>query len=139
MSNFNNFNLKIITPDGVFYDGKAYELCLMTVDGELAVLAGHIPYLTAVGMGECRVYEAPDAPPRRAACCGGMLTVSKEQVVLAPVTFEWAEDIDLQRAELALKKAEKKIQSAETDDDKRLAQMKLKRAQVRIKAASNAK
>ena len=65
--------------------------------------------------------------------------MSKEQVVLAPVTFEWAEDIDLQRAELALKKAEKKIQSAETDDDKRLAQMKLKRAQVRIKAASNAK
>ena len=129
------FDLKIVSPDGVFFDGKAKQLSLRSVDGDVAVLAGHIPYLTAVGIGECRVYSGNDENPRLAACCGGLLNVTKDGVFLAPTTFEWAEDIDKTRAEAAKEKALSRIESPKNEAAKKLAQIKLKRAELRIKVA----
>lgn len=129
-----DFNLKIISPDGVFYDGKARQLSLRSIDGDVAILAGHIPYLTAVGIGECRVYS-DDGDPRLAACCGGLLSVAKNRVFLAPTTFEWAEDINKERAEAAKQKALSRIENPKSDAEKNLAQIKLQRAELRIKIA----
>lgn len=134
-----DFHLKIVSPDGVFYDGDAHQLSLRSIDGDVAVLAGHIPYLTAVGIGECRVYTSNDAEPRRAACCGGLLNVTREGVFLAPTTFEWAEDIDAERAEAAKQKALSKIEDPKNDAAKKLAQIKLQRAELRLKIAGKEK
>lgn len=128
------FDLKIVSPDGVFFDGKATQLSLRSIDGDVSVLKGHIPYLTAVGIGECRVYTG-DGNPRLAACCGGLLNVTKNGVFLAPTTFEWAEDIDKARAEAAREKAIAKIENPKSDAAKKLAQIKLQRAELRIKIA----
>lgn len=125
-----------MSPDGIFYDSLAYQLSLRSVDGEVSILSGHIPYLTAVGMGECRVYEMPSQNPRRAACCGGMLSVTDDGVLLAPTTFEWQEDINLERANAAKEKAERILSGSESDNEKRLAKIKLTRANVRIKVAT---
>lgn len=130
-----NFKLKIMSPDGIFYDGEVYQLSLRATDGEVAIFAGHIPYLTAVGMGECRVYARQGEAPRRAACCGGMLTISDNLALLAPTTFEWVEDIDLERAKAAKEKAEARLAGDGSSAEKQLAKFKLMRANVRIKVA----
>ena len=133
-----DFHLKIVSPDGVFFDGDAHQLSLRTIDGDVAVLAGHIPYLTAVGIGECRVYIG-DEEPRRAACCGGLLDVTKDGVFLAPTTFEWAENIDASRAEAAKQKALGRIENPRSDAAKKLAQIKLQRAELRLAVANKTK
>ena len=133
-----DFQLKIVSPDGVFFDGTARQLSLRSIDGDVAVLAGHIPYLTAVGIGECRVYIGDDEP-RRAACCGGLLNVTNDGVFLAPTTFEWSEDIDLERAKAAKQKAESRIENPKSSAALKLAQIKLQRANLRIAIAENTK
>ena len=132
------FDLKIVSPDGVFYDGKARQITLRSIDGDVSILAGHIPYLTAVGIGECRVYPGDEGEPKIAACCGGLLNVTKDGVFLAPTTFEWAEDIDIKRAEAAKEKALGRIESPKNDAAKKLAQIKLRRAELRIRIAEKA-
>ena len=129
-----DFRLKIVSPDGVFFDGEAHQLSLRSIDGDVAVLAGHIPYLTAVGIGECRVYLG-EGEPKRAACCGGLLNVTKEGAFLAPTTFEWAEDIDIERARAARQKALGRIENPTSGAAKKLAQIKLQRAELRISVA----
>ena len=137
----NRFKLKIMSPDGIFYDGEAYQLSIKAVDGEVAVFADHIPYLTAEALGECRVYTESGAEPKRAACCGGMLTFMDNEALLAPTTFEWAEDIDVERAKAAKEKALARLSGEEpvSEAKKNLARLKLQRAEVRLKVAGEKK
>ncbi len=137
----NRFKLKIMSPDGIFYDGEAYQLSIRAVDGEVAIFADHIPYLTAVALGECRVYTESGAEPKRAACCGGMLTIMDNEALLAPTTFEWAEDIDVERAKAAKEKALARLSGEEecSEAKKSLAKLKLQRAEVRLKVAGDKK
>lgn len=135
----NTFKLKIMSPDGIFYDAPAYSLSIRAIDGEVSVYAGHIPFLTAVGMGEARIYTEQGKEPRRAACCGGMLTVSGKEALLAPTTFEWAEDIDVSRARAAKEKAQKRLDGDFGETEKKLAKLKLMRADLRIKVAERDK
>lgn len=134
-----NFHLKIVSPDGVFFDGEAKQLSIRSIDGEIAILKGHIPFLTAVSVGECRVYTEDGEAPKCAACCGGMLNVSESEVLLAPTTFEWGEDIDLERAEAAKASSETRLESTLSDADKKIAKRKLERAKIRISVAKKVK
>ena len=47
-----SFHLQIVTPDGAFFDGPAQRVRVRTIGGDVAILAGHIPYVTALGIGE---------------------------------------------------------------------------------------
>lgn len=87
------FKLQIAAPDGMRYDGEAFQLSVRGIEGELAILAGHIPFVTALASGECRVYCDPESPDkvRRATCSGGMLMVSDSCVRLLSSDFKWAE------------------------------------------------
>ena len=51
-----NFRLQIASPSGMVYDGEAKQISVRAIDGDVAILAGHIPYVTALKGGECRVY-----------------------------------------------------------------------------------
>lgn len=131
-----SFPLQIVTPGGQAYDGMAQKLFCRTITGDVAILARHCDYLTAVGMGEARV-TTEDGTVRRAACIGGMLSVAGGKVRLMANTFEWAEDIDAARAEKS--EADAKRQLEQTDlsaRDRELATAKLKRAQVRQSVAT---
>ena len=86
----NKFKLQIAAPDGLRYDGEAVQLSVRGIGGDLAVLAGHIPFVTALKSGECRVYTE-DGKIRRASCSGGMLMVSKDCVRVLSSDFVWAE------------------------------------------------
>ena len=128
------FELKIVTLDGLVYDGMAEELIVRTVNGDMGILAGHINCVAALGMGRATVMI--DGKKRYGACIGGMVTVVNGAVTLVPTTFEWAEDIDLQRAENAAERANALISSKDISNvELRLAEARLKRALVRSSVA----
>ena len=129
------FRLKIVTPDGLIYDGQAEELIVRTTGGDVAILARHMNYVAPLGMGRAVVVSG--GTRRTAACIGGMLSVSDGEVTLVPTTFEWADKIDLERAEAAYNRADKVLHDENASQmDLKLAEAKLHRALVRKSVAS---
>ena len=129
------FKLKIVTPDGLIYDGEAEELIVRTTGGDVAILARHINYVAPLGMGRAVVVSGSNR--RTAACIGGMLSVVDGEVTLVPTTFEWADKIDLERAEAAYNRADKVLHDENASQmDLKLAEAKLHRALVRKSVAS---
>ena len=130
------FHQKIVTPDGLIFDGQAEELIVRTTGGDVAILARHMDYVAPLGMGRATVVSG--GVRRNAACIGGMLSVVDGAVTLVPTTFEWAEDIDLPRAEASLQRADKVLHDkTSSDTDLRLAEARLRRALVRKSVAGN--
>ena len=123
------FHLKIVTPDGLFFDGQAEQLIVRTITGDIGIMARHMNYLAPLGMG--RAVVITDGKRHCAACIGGMVSVMNGEVTLMPTTFEWAEDIDVERAEASFKRASKIIEEAAEDADVKLAKAKISRAMVR--------
>ena len=130
------FPLKIVTPDGLIYDGEATQLIVRTITGDMAVLARHINCVAALGMGRATLIDGTGAR-RYAACIGGILSVVNGEVTLVPTTFEWAESIDAARAQLSQDRAEKVLKdSSASSTDVKLAEARLHRALVRKSVAS---
>ncbi|WP_367924538.1 ATP synthase F1 subunit epsilon [uncultured Ruthenibacterium sp.] len=127
------FHLQIVTPDGEFFDGEAERISVRTIDGDVAILAKHVPYVTALGTGEAHVVV--DGQTRRAAANGGMLAVTADHVRVVATTFEWAEEIDVERAKRAKEDAERRIQNAKDAHELQLAKARLSRALVRLNVA----
>ena len=129
------FHLKIVTPDGLIYDGQAEELLVRATGGDVAILARHMNYVAPLGMGRAVVISG--GTRRTAACIGGMLSVCDGEVTLVPTTFEWADKIDLERAEAAYERADKALHNENSSQmDLKLAEAKLHRALVRKSVAS---
>lgn len=129
------FPLKIITPDGVRFDGQAEELIVRTTTGDMGFLAKHTNCVAPLGMGKATVVV--EGKKRYGACIGGMVSVVDGSVSLVPTTFEWAEDIDVSRAERSYEKAQTMLQNKNAKDtDIRLAQARLRRALVRKSVAN---
>ena len=123
------FNLKIVTPDGLFFDGQAEQLIVRTVTGDIGIMARHMNYLAPLGMG--RAVGIANGQRRTAACIGGMVSVMNGEVTLVPTTFEWAEDIDVERAEKSFQKASKIVEENASETDVKLAKAKISRAMIR--------
>ena len=130
-----SFPLKIVTPDGLIYDGPAEKVIVRTITGDMAFLARHINCVAPLGMG-CATVEV-DGDKRHAACIGGMISVVNGNVTLVPTTFEWADSIDVARAEASQHRAEDILHKPDvTDTEIQLAQARLHRALVRKNVAS---
>ena len=126
------FHLKISTPDGLAFDGEVERLRVRMIDGDVSLLAHHMDYVSAVGAGEAAIVTA-DGQTRCAACIGGMLAMIHNEANLIATTFEWADEIDLDRAKRAKEVAEARIAAAkENSKELLLAQAKLQRALFRI-------
>ena len=129
------FRLKIVTPDGLIYDGQAEKLIVRTTGGDVCILARHLDYVAPLGMGMATV-EA-NGSRRSAACIGGMLSVKNGEVTLVPTTFEWADKIDLKRVEASFERANRTLKSENASDTEiALAQARLHRALVRKSVVS---
>ena len=130
------FSLKIVTPDGLQFDGQAEELIVRTTGGDVAILARHINYVAPLGMG--RAVIVSEGRRRYAACIGGIVSVVDGEVKLVPTTFEWAENIDAARAKASQDRAEAILNRKDASDTElKLAQAKLHRALVRQSVASS--
>lgn len=129
----NSFRLQIVTPDGSLFDGQAEALRLRTSEGYVSLRAGHVDYIAALDVGMVTVTK--DGKTRNAACGGGFVNVEKGEVHLVATTFEYADDIDVERAELAKKRAEERLAQAQEERDIAIAKAKLSRALNRIDVA----
>ena len=123
------FKLKIVTADGLFFDGEAEQLIVRTATGDIGIMARHMNYVAPLGMGRAVVITGGQR--RTAACIGGMVSVMNGEVTLVPTTFEWAEDIDVARADASYEKASKIVAENASETDVKLAKAKLSRAMVR--------
>lgn len=131
----NTFSLKIVTPDGLRYEGQAEELIVRAVSGDMGILAGHINCVAPLGMGMATVKI--DGEKRFGACIGGMVTVLDGAVKLVPTTFEWADQIDTARAKLSEERAKDILaDKTSSDTDIRLAEARLKRSLIRQSVAA---
>ena len=128
------FPLKIVTPDGLIFDGQAEKLIVRTTTGDVCLLARHINAVFPLGMGQA-IVEA-DGKRRTAACIGGMLSVVDGAATLVPTTFEWSDQIDADRATRSAKRAEGVLKNKDASDAEiQLAEAKLKRALIRKSVA----
>lgn len=130
------FKLKIVTPDGLKYDGMAEMVVARTTTGEIGIMAKHINLVAPLGMG--RALITVDGKEKKAACIGGILSVISGEVSLVPTTFEWAEDIDVKRAENAMTESREAIAKKDISQmELKMAEARLKRALVRLSVASD--
>ncbi len=127
------FHLQIVTPDKPVFDGQAEKIIVRTISGDVCILARHIDYAAPLGIGEARVTDE-QGNTRIAACNGGLISVSDGEVRVMATTFEWADEIDVERAKRSQEKAEEKLHHLSPDDaDYAVLEAKLKRALLRIK------
>ena len=124
------FPLKIVTPDGLEFDGMAESLTVRTVTGDMGIMAKHADCVAPLGMGQATLVV--NGQKRYAACIGGMVSIINGVVNLVPTTFEWAEEIDVERAEASEKRAQTVLANKNaTDTEIQLAKARLRRALVR--------
>lgn len=132
----NAFPLRIVTPDGMEFEGQVEELIVRTTTGDLGILAGHINCVAPLGMGMATILI--DGKKRYGACIGGMLSVMDGKATLVPTTFEWADEIDVDRVERSYQRAQTMLHSKDASaTDIKLAEARLRRALVRKSVASN--
>ena len=129
-----SYHLQIVTPDRMVFDGQVQSLIVRTVTGDACILAGHIDYAVALAIGQAKVVD-DKGKTRTAACSGGMLSVAGGEARVMATTFEWSDEIDLERAEEARRQAEEHLKALERSDQQfAIAEAKLKRAMARIRA-----
>ena len=128
-----SFHLDVVTPDGSAFSGEAESLLVRTDSGDVEILAGHADYLAALSVGRARIKTADGE--RAAAISGGFLSVDKKSVKLIATTFEFADEIDVNRAKAAKENAEAAITKAKNDREIAVAKAKLARAMSRISIA----
>ena len=133
----NTFHLKIVTVDGLAYEGDVQRLTFRSSHGDLAILARHINYCTPIGMGTARVL-LEDGTERTAACIGGMCSMMENECHLLPTTWEWSEEIDVERAEAAKERAEAVLRDTRISEETRIrTEARLYRALVRLGSAKH--
>ena len=126
-----NFKLKIITPDRVFFDKDAYMVELNTTEGEIGVYKNHIPLTTVLAPGVVTIHK-DGADKVIAAVHSGFAEILPDKVTLLAEVAEWPEEIDQSRAEAALERAKERIAQRSSETDIARAETALMRAMARI-------
>lgn len=124
------FRLKIIAPDRVFYEGEATMIELKTSEGEIGVYKNHIPLTTILAPGIVKITEPEGV--KLAALYSGFVEILKESVTILAEVAEWPDEIDLNRAQEAKIRAERRLSNHESGVDEIRAEMALRRALTRI-------
>ncbi len=110
-------NYKIITPERVVLEGEATSLSVMTEDGEITVLPGHIPLASLLKAGEMRL-KTPDGKEELLAVSTGLLEVQKNnQIVILANTAERSEELELAKIDEAKERAEQALKNIRNRDD----------------------
>ena len=130
MAETNDFTLKIITPDRVFYENSVKMVEFNTVEGEIGVLPGHIPMTVIVKPGVLTITEEDGS--KEAALHAGFAEILQNQVTILAEIIEWPEEIDETRAQEAKERAEERLRTKAPETDITRAEIALRRALTRI-------
>lgn len=128
--------LDIVTPERVAYSADINMVVARTSSGDIGVLPGHAPLIAGLQIAPLRMLF--DEGEVQIAIGGGFIEVQPEKVTILASSAELSEEIDVERAEAAKKRAETRLKSGETIDAER-AEVALRRAVVRLKVADYGK
>lgn len=128
------FKLKIISPDRVFYEGDVNMLEFTSSEGEMGVYADHIPLTTVLMPGIMTIHE-PDGI-KKAALHSGFAEILQDEVTILAEVAEWPEEIDINRANEARIRAERRLNNKDENINYMRAELALKRSLTRIKLLS---
>ena len=132
------YELNIVTPEKSVFDGAVSSTTLPGEAGYLGVWANHAPMVAALDAGVLTVFEgASESPTREWAIGGGFAQVAANKMILIVDSAEDKGEIDVTRAEAALKRAQDHLREALTDKtiDPERAQAAKERAEARLKVA----
>lgn len=130
MAEEKSFQLRIITPDRVFYEGEVAMVEFNTTEGEIGVLPRHIPLTVIVKPGILVIKE--EEGEKRAALHAGFAEILPDSVTILAEIIEWPDEIDGHRAEAALERAQERLQNKNVETDLARAETALLRAMARI-------
>lgn len=124
------FRLEIITPDRTFYEGEASMVEFTTTEGEMGVYKHHIPLTAVLAPGIVTITEAEGK--KEAAIHAGFVEILPDKVTFLAEIAEWPGEIDVNRAEAARARAEERLHNHAAEIDVARAEIALKKALVRI-------
>ena len=127
------FKVEIITPDRIFYTGEADFLEFVTSEGEIGVYKDHIPMTTVLAPGIVTIHSGEEE--KIAAVHAGFAEILNDKVTLLAELAEWPTEIDIDRAEAAKMRAEERLAAHTEDIDVKRAEFALRKALIRIDAA----
>ena len=127
------YELSVVTPERTVYEGAVAELLLRASEGDMGVLAHHIPLITAVKPCVAQVLD-DQGTWHRYAVGGGFLEVGREATVLLADTAEAPEELDRQRAADARTRAQERLERGGSAVDELRARQALERAEARLQA-----
>ena len=130
MADKNNFLLRIISPDRVFYENQVDMVEFNTTEGEIGVLPGHLPMTVIVKPGI--LYITEPGGEKKAALHSGFAEILPEGVTILAEVIEWPGEIDEERAKSAMKRAEDRLHGKAPNTDVAKAETALQRAVARI-------
>lgn len=130
MAEDKKFQLRIITPDRVFYEGMVSMVEFNTTEGQIGVLPGHIPLTVIVKPGKLTITEEEGV--KEAALHSGFAEITPDGIVILAEIIEWPDEIDANRAEAALERARERLREKSTETDLARAETALQRAMARI-------
>lgn len=133
MTDTKKLHLKITTHEKVVFDSDVDEIYSKGTQGEFGILSGHIPFMSGLEIGVTKVIV--DGKPINFATMGGVFQLKDNEALILTPTAERAEEIDIQRAEEAKKRAQERIDANTADIDVERAEIALMRAIARVKAS----
>ncbi|NLI91043.1 MAG: F0F1 ATP synthase subunit epsilon [Peptococcaceae bacterium] len=128
------FNFNVVAPDGQVLNKDVEFVVVPGENGELGILPNHAPLIAGLGIGVIRYTE--NGKISKVAISGGFMEVVHNKVTVLANTAETAENINVERAQAAKDRAEKRLKERQPDTDLVRAETALKRALARIKAVS---
>ncbi len=130
MAENNLFQLKIITPERVFFEGEVKMVEFNTTEGEIGIYKGHIPLTVIVDPGILTI--TTEEGPRNAALHAGFAEILPDKVTILAELVEWPSEIDAKRAEAAKERAEQRLANKGPEIDVDRATIALKKAICRL-------
>ena len=126
--------LEVVTPDRLVLSAEAEVVVCPGVEGQFGVLPGHIPFLSALDIGE--MYYKAGGKTEYLAVSGGFAEVTGEKVTIVAESAEVGREIDVERAKRAAERAEKRIAAGKTAEiDWARAEAAMRRSLMRMKVA----
>ncbi|MDR3239515.1 MAG: ATP synthase F1 subunit epsilon [Clostridiales bacterium] len=128
-------HLRVVTPVQILFDEDVDMIVLRGAEGDMGILPGHERRAALLGYGTLRIFQA-GKEEGKLAVLGGFAEIADGHVTVLSDAAEWPDKIDKSRAEAAKKRAEQRILQKDSDVDMQRAELALRRALVRIEVSS---
>ncbi len=133
----NKLHLRVVTPSKDFYDDDCDMVILKTIDGDTGILFGHQPLTTVLDLGYLRIID--NGEEKKSTLLGGFAKVNEHGLTVISDAAEWADEIDVERAAESRKRAEERLERGSgdpsSDIDVQRAEAALRRALLRLDLA----